>query len=520
MIEFIVKNFIPVIIIVIINYCYLLCHSKNFSDSLKYTIPLFLFILYIIFIFIFFNAAGDQAGDYARGYAPVASVMLILPVFMILILVLEFAVIRNLIRDIGQFFSAGRKWNLISILAFLSILAHAAGIFAIAEMKSNPDRTSTFSISGRKVSFNGRYGIEYQGNFWNSSIKEGVLLNDAILPVGNKTLLFSAGDPVRFFGNGSVKSGCLAENTDITAGSKTLKFRRYEKMDFYQNGNVRKGLIAQNAGFELKSLNKNIRLYKDTFVSLYEDGALKEFEIMEPMTLNAGNKKIHLKGSEFGGKKYGGDTSLYHNGSLKSGILAGDISMEIGNQTITFKKDSRIDFYPDGSVKRGVIKNEVTFIVNGTDYYTAEKNTGVLFSEDGLSICLRNLYSVFYLRPDEHLNVICQKGGGSYIYKNKTIYIGNDETVFVHQSDPTSAKYIDENIKIDSIGYLYQDCAERLENNGIEVLPEFEDPEMVIMFRYSDVGSEQIEEILFLERTVISFRDKIIECKPFQWVHL
>jgi hypothetical protein len=103
----------------------------------------------------------------------------------------------------------------------------------------------------------------------------------------------------------------------------------------------------------------------------YKSGGLESAFLKAPVTLRVGGKDIEFittgdgysSSSTPGGNSEGSPMEFYEGGQVSGGYPAQDSALEIGGRTLRFRAVNRLEFYPDGAVKSGILKEPTEFTI-------------------------------------------------------------------------------------------------------------------------------------------------------------
>lgn len=506
----------------IANLLYLLSKSKNLVHLGLFIIPIVLFLLYSKF----WIGVGREARD-PLGMGGVAAGLMVYIALIGLVGFLEFFTVKQLIGDFPKFFSVFTNWRVNELKAWLTLMmlvplaAHLVTVFLYIDARRNDSdiiQSRLVTADNRPLKFLNDRNFQYY-NRSRGLLKEGTPAEAVRLKVGKIKVLFSPELPVRFYQNQRIQSGFLAEETAFPIQGRQIRFSVDDQIAFYPDGTVKEGALGELAIFELAKQGRRITLPVGAEVSFHEDGSLLSFYPGSEADWSTGSGSA-IKNSD------SQKLLLYQDGSLKSGHLAQDTIFTVNGQNIPCKVNEPVEFYPDGNLKRGVLLREMTLLLGGGRQAVLAPDTEVFFNGSGILIGIEYCGRQGYFFDSAGVR-IATLANGSYLYDKTEFLLDNRENVYIRyvepERNPDFYEY-EENIKINAIGFIYgsgeNKCAEILEQNNIALDPGDEDPKLFMMFKYSNPKKETIREILFLEPVSIYYRDKKIDCPPFQWVRL
>lgn len=502
---------------------YLLVRSKNSADMAVKLIPLV--VVFLIWLGLS-NWARNVIG-HPLGIGLVVGILLYI-VVIILGCLLEFFALKQLVADFLKALSLITHWRTADLktwLALTMVIPLTAHILvAVWHVDANrqvmmtnrevvPSRILT--VAKLPLEFCNDRDLQYYKDSRQSLVKEGKPCQKARLKVGGTEILFTD-ILLSFYRTQAVQMGFLAEDTAIGIKKNKVLFSTGGSIEFYPTGGIKEGTLAEPTIFQLAKQGRRMTLPAGAEVSFYADGSLREF--FYPHTdsewLTGSGETVRIKKSDTG------KLSLYQDGSIKFGCLAQDTTFVVQGQNIPCQADTPVEFYPDGSLKRGNILREMILPLGGGREAKLAPGTEVLFSLSGVLVGVDLGEQEGYLNPDGEM--IAVKAHGSYLYNRiEFMPIYRDTEFYVHYTDPRRVpdfSHLEEKVKIDAVGYFYGDAIEILEQNEIMLAPGQEDFNLLVMFRYANPKTETIREILFMESMTIYYRDKQIACPAFTWV--
>ncbi len=525
------------------------------SSRAKKPLEFFLWLTPVLFLLLFFwvmrqwgqNTSGSPIGIGLLGAG------IIYVICIAVFITLETATIISWIGDLPRLKTLFLEWpgkelrDWLVLIMLLPLAVHLYTVFQYEQVSKdfkNP-KPKMIQILGKPVPFH-NFELVYEGGIWHRTLRQGWLTKQTLLMAGKRPIWFSPDKTVYFYDNQSVQSGHLGTDTVFVLKRNPVKLLKDEPIEFYRDGSVKRGYLAQDTLFELVRYHKKVAAPAESSVSFYGDGSLRSFCLKDDQVFRTISGEVKLESSKYT------SVGLYQDGSLASGTLANLTRLRVKDQWLSFKEDKSIWFYPDGAVESGVLAQRATFRLKDDlftakedEYITFYKNgalkkavnavdrkfrfAGTLqylpgelrFSPEGLLIGLRIGNNEIYQNPQGQ--VICKQATGKFNYRGVKIQISEEDRIYIHhpvQSQNNDIDQWDRNPEIDAIGYWYDDCGEILAKNGIELRSEDQEPDLLVMFHYADVAKETIRELLFLEKTVIIYRNQRIECPPFQWVRI
>jgi hypothetical protein len=198
----------------------------------------------------------------------------------------------------------------------------------------------------------------------------------AMISIGGKAAALI--DRVTFDELGSLSSGRLQADTAFTVGGRTVSFRGgYDPEEpetgivaFFPSGRIHSGALAGAADFQIGK--SKVRLIRGDSVSFHEDGSVETCTSSAGITVFAGGRQVGFK-----------QLVVNPDGTVASGALAADTTLEVGGTAATFLGGSGITFHPSGSIwvgtltativkLRGIdarIEGETVFFENGVPVY-------------------------------------------------------------------------------------------------------------------------------------------------------
>ncbi len=523
------------------------------SSRAKKPLEFFLWLTPVLFLLLFFgmmrhwgqNTSGSPIGIGLLGAG------IIYVVCIGVFITLETATIISWISDLPRLKTLFLGWpgkelkDWLVLIMLLPLAVHLYTVFQYGPVSQDIKnlKPRVIQVRNRPASFY-KGTLEYKGGLFHRTLREGVLTQKTLLTAGQKPVWFSPDKTICFYDNQSVQSGHLGTDTVFVLKGNPVKFLKDEPIEFYRDGSVKRGYLAQDTLFELVRYHKKVAASAGSDVSFYNDGSLQSFCLKADQVFQTISGEVILQSSKYSA------LDLYQDGSLAAGTLANNARIRVKDQWLSFKKDEAIRFYPDGGVKSGVLVKRVTFRLKDHSF-TAKEDESIYFYNDGslkkavnavdrqflFAGTLQYLPGELRFSPEGILigqrignneiiqnpqgQVICKLATGVFNYRGVKIRIDEKHRVYIHhpvQSQNNDIDAWDRNPEIDAIGYWYDDCREILAKNGIQLRPEDREPDLLVMFHYADVAKETIRELLFLEKTVIIYQNKRIECLPFQWV--
>jgi hypothetical protein len=214
---------------------------------------------------------------------------------------------------------------------------------------------------------------------------------DMSLTVGPNDILFAKKERIEVSfdeksGNLTTQIGVPAKDMTLTVGSFKIPFfaKRYDpeyvryrgqaSMHFYDNGVIREGYVSEK-DFTLTMGANEIAFKGDEIMEFDEDGGIKRGVMARDAVLKVGEKRIAFQGGR------GSSIAAFPNGKIRSGDLAQDVSLRVGKRVIAFRKGTTLSFHENGSVRSGMIRDEMPVTVEGR-MKTLESQR-LYFQEDG-----------------------------------------------------------------------------------------------------------------------------------------
>lgn len=506
-------GWLSLFILSIANYIYLFSKSSNMGDIIKHAIPLALFLLFYLGI----GNWAHKASGHPLGIG-LAAGFLIFGGLTVLAGYLEIVAIRNLTIDLPKLVTLFGNWqgtfgNWLALVILLPLGTHLyvlyqGGIFWY--WNEQKPTAKMFRVHNQSIAFEDD-GIKLEGGLFHKKVREGRPVKATVFSVGGTEVLFQAGEPVRFYNNGEIRSGTMESDTSLIVGEEKILFSGDYPIEFYPDGKVNEGLLAQDLKFTPGKQAKPVILAKGRMVEFYNDGLVKTFDPDTELLLTTGlNTPLLLEARS--------PVTIYRDGSLASGTPVKDTSYPTGDRMVLLEKGIETVFYENGCLKQASMAQEISFPPVGL----LPEGTRIVLGRKGELLGFRFINCEFYLNSDGKM--LCKQGFGSYNYQGEEIIISGNEGIFVRYGDREITEEDferDVNREIDAIGYYYQgECIDILAKNEIEILPEYEEIDLLVMFRYRNVKKELIREILFLEPTIICYQGKNIVCQPYEWVRV
>jgi hypothetical protein len=483
----------------IFNLIFLLINSRKIYVLLGWAIPLLLFLLWRKLVVGWTqNAQGHPLGI---GLAGGMAILLALCLFL---LIVEIITVKLFFSQVGNLFSVFHtltfhKKFMEIIALLLPVAGHIFFSNFVFQYHANPESLNTqiISTNNQDIVFSKEYGIFYYdggGFFQKKIVKKAHIRYKQQLRTGNRLYMFDPGSEIAFFRNGSVKSGSLAEDVIAQCGGGDVAIAAGQA-SFYENGSLREGILAQDINYgNFPGTETNLLLKKNSYISFYDDGSLKAFSLTTDINITVNGTRYRFKPS------VSGDAVLYRDGRVKNAYLAENTPVKVSQTNFIFNSDSFISFYKNGSVKTGTLGEAINLSIGGRNY-SIPKESRIFFHPSG-KICGISYWSSFGIYTDLSDNIICEL---------KPTYRNID--YFVHDTDK-------ENKITDAEGYRLYDCGHILEQNNLEIHPDYWHIDLLIMFHYSSYESKTVAKILFVEDVIILYHGEEIFCPAMQWTKI
>ncbi len=492
------------LIILATSLVYLIGKAKNFRQRLKWLIMVIAFLVLYLFNFYWVR-------DYFDSKVLIINALLIAVSIILGICIIGLALfssIKNVIKISAAIFGkkAEKPYYLIIInllLALLPLSSTGFLAFNYHKMTTNPPVSIKYefvNINGSRIAFRNNQAIDFYGHLWWKTIKSGVLDKPEKLSVGKREILFlpGFGDDrsyrTEFYPNQTVHQGLLGEAAVFKIADREIKLARNSAAEFYANGAPASGELAEDLKWLIGKLRLHLLLPRGAQVSFYRNGALKSFPLSGDLTVTYKGVAIPLQKAQ-NSLQY---TKLYPDGSLRKCYLGRDTKLPIGKRQVLFKAGEELTFYNDGSLRSGTLAEDAAVSL-GEKHTTAYRDMEVMFYPDGkLKMTRYYLNKYVYTKTGE---VFCQKESGDEYFRMMRKTQSAATRVFGRE--------------------LWEDeCQKILAANRIEIDPDFEDPGILIMFDDGKRSGLKVKKVLFIEPVTVRINNKVVHCKPFEWVKI
>ncbi len=242
-----------------------------------------------------------------------------------------------------------------------------------------------------------------------------------------KTVLLKAGSTLVFHKNGYLSEGRLANNTELEYGpEKSAVFKAGSNIAFNSNGYVIKGELAEPTTLEyapkqtLEFKAAPVEFIDQTYISVGTPAADCELRFRDGVrTLFQGEREI----------------AFYPNGNVKRGTPKRDISLAYNydirtapanldntdGSSAVFKAGEEVSFYKDGKVEKGILFQNTSLAYNYNQYIIFKGDTEVEFTPSGYikkGIIRDNQYLPY--RDDKFLEI---EAGSKLVFEEGKIKI-------------------------------------------------------------------------------------------------
>ncbi|MFC1503852.1 hypothetical protein ACFL6D_00390 [Spirochaetota bacterium] len=174
----------------------------------------------------------------------------------------------------------------------------------------------------------------------NGSVNGASLERDTEIPVGINRIRFKGKKYMFFYPSGGVNNGFMAADTEIKVKNGTAVFKGDAvKINFYKNGNVKEGMLINFSLFKIGG--HEIPFYLG--IKFHENGGIDIARLYMEKTVKVGRNKLPLNQGNY--------VYFYPSGALKTGFMARDVELKVGEKTKHFPKSSRIDLDENGNIK-------------------------------------------------------------------------------------------------------------------------------------------------------------------------
>lgn len=281
-----------------------------------------------------------------------------------------------------------------------------------------------------------------------------------------KSILLKAGSTLVFHKNGYLSEGRLAGNTELEYGpDKSVIFKAGSQIAFNTNGYVIKGELAEPTTLEyapkqtLEFKAAAVEFIDQTYISVGTPAADCELRFRDGVrTLFQGEREL----------------AFYPNGNVKRGTPKRDISLAYNydirtapanldntdGSSAVFKAGEEVSFYKDGKVEKGILFQNTSLAYNYNQYIIFKGDTEVEFTANGyIKKGIIRDYQYLPYRDDKFLEI---EAGSKLVFEDGKIRVATliYDTELEYRDSKELEFLAGTEIEFDSKGYVMRGTLE------------------------------------------------------------